>query len=836
MKYPLLVLIGFIASDQACGQGAAAELAQANQLARSARSLVHSDQLHYHWSSDERRLIYRINSPRGAHSFFQVDLLTGEVNPAFDHQELAAALAKASGTGVAAGNLPLEQIDLESDGEGLLFRALGQSWLYRSAEGEPEVHVRPPETLLLTPPPRGGRGSERTGAPTSLTFENATAAEIEILWIDGAGGRRSYGRLEAGGTTTQQTYTGHLWLVVDADGRALASAEAVDRSALARIEGPVERTVRQHSSPDGRWTASLRGHNLFLHPTDGGEVLQLSHDGRAEDGYQGPLLWSPDSRKLAAFRVQEVDHRQVHIVESSPSDQLQPKLISFNYRKPGDPIPQPMPRIFHLDSCSEVIPETALFDNPWQLHEPAWDPDSAELSFVYNQRGHQVMRIIALEAGTGRARVIHEDRSDTFIDYSQKFFFHRLPQTQELLWSSERDGHNHLYLIDERSGEIKVQITQGEWNVRRVVEVDEENRSLLLQVIGLPGEDPYHVHWVRVGFDGRDFRRLSWGKGTHRVDVSPSGEFYVASWSRVDQPPVAELRRSSDGALVVELARADDSALRARGWSRPERFVAKGRDGTTDIHGIIIRPSDFDPAKRYPVVESIYAGPHDHFVPQAYSPWFGLNEMAELGFIVVKIDGMGTNWRSKAFHDHAWKNLADAGFPDRIAWMRAAAETRPWMDLTRVGIYGGSAGGQSAVAALLHHGDFYQVAVADCGCHDNRMDKIWWNEAWMGWPVDASYAENSNMTHAAKLSGKLLLIVGELDRNVDPASTYQLVHALQQADKDFDFIPIIGAGHGAAETSYGRRRRADFLLQHLQGAERNEVAAASASSTQVPTD
>jgi dipeptidyl aminopeptidase/acylaminoacyl peptidase len=278
---------------------------------------------------------------------------------------------------------------------------------------------------------------------------------------------------------------------------------------------------------------------------------------------------------------------------------------------------------------------------------------------------------------------------------------------------------------------------------------------------------------------------------------------------------VVELRRAKDGTLVTELARADDSALRQKGWQRPERFVAKGRDGQTDIYGIIVRPSNFDPAKKYPVIEYIYAGPHDFFVTKSFFTGSIKTAMAELGFIVVSIDGMGTNWRSKAFHDVCWKNLADSGFPDRIAWIKAAAATRPWMDLTRVGLYGGSAGGQSTLAGLLHHGDFYKVGVADCGCHDNRMDKIWWNEAWMGWPVDESYARNSNATHAEKLTGKLMLVVGEIDHNVDPASTSQVVAALQKAGKNFDFLPIMNANHGAAESPYGKYRRAEFLVRNL---------------------
>ena len=247
----------------------------------------------------------------------------------------------------------------------------------------------------------------------------------------------------------------------------------------------------------------------------------------------------------------------------------------------------------------------------------------------------------------------------------------------------------------------------------------------------------------------------------------------------------------------------------------PERFVAPGRDGKTEIHGFLIKPSNFDPQKSYPIVENIYAGPHSAHVPKDFGRMTGLYRVAELGFIVVKIDGMGTNHRGKAFHDVCWKNLKDAGFPDRIAWIKAAAEDRPWMDLSRVGIYGGSAGGQNAMRALLDHHDFYKVAVADCGCHDNRMDKVWWNEQWMGWPVDESYARNSNTVDAHKLKGKLLLIVGELDRNVDPASTLQVVGALQKAGKQFDFMPIIGAGHGAAETPYGNRLRMEFLTRHL---------------------
>jgi dipeptidyl aminopeptidase/acylaminoacyl peptidase len=323
-----------------------------------------------------------------------------------------------------------------------------------------------------------------------------------------------------------------------------------------------------------------------------------------------------------------------------------------------------------------------------------------------------------------------------------------------------------------------------------------------------------------VKFDGTGLVALTDGDGTHSVEFSPDRRFLVDTYSRVDLPPVAELRRAADGKKVCDLEKADASALLKTGWSYPGRFVAKGRDGKTDIYGYIVRPSNFDPAKKYPVIEHIYAGPHDHHVRKSFTPAPYEQRTAELGFIVVKIDGMGTNWRSKAFHDACWKNLGDSGFPDRIPWIKAAAEKYPEMDLSRgVGIFGGSAGGQSSTRALLAHGDFYAAAVSDCGCHDNRMDKVWWNELWMSWPVGPHYAEQSNVTNAHKLAGKLVLVVGELDRNVDPSSTMQVANALVKADKDFDLLVVPGAGHGAAESPYGNRRRMDFFVRNLLGVE-----------------
>jgi dipeptidyl-peptidase 4 len=509
----------------------------------------------------------------------------------------------------------------------------------------------------------------------------------------------------------------------------------------------------------------------------------------------------------------------VSIVESAPEGQSQPRVVQFRYDKPGDRIDERRPRLFDLDSGAEIPLDAALFPSPWDLSDFLWLPDSSEFLFRYNARGHRTMRVLAIGVPSGKVRTVLEDTSPTFIDWVSRSWLHWLPAEGKFLWSSERSGWHHLERVDIATGE-RLPITSGEWVVRGVDDVDERARMLTIRLSGRdPAQSPYHVHHARVGFDGDGFTMLTEADGTHELAWSPDGATYIDTFSRVDLPPRHELRRAGDGALVCPLEAADDAELVAAGWRRPERFVAKGRDGVTDIHGVILRPVGFDPAKRYPVVENVYAGPQDSHAPVAWRTSYGsMSALAEMGFVVVQADGMGTANRSKAFHDKCHKNLGDAGFPDRIAWLRAAAATRPWMDLSRVGIYGGSAGGQNAMRALIAHPDVYSVAVADCGCHDNRMDKIWWNEQWMGWPLDASWDEASNVVQAHRLRGNLLLVVGEIDRNVDPASTMQAAAALVKAGRDFELLVMPGVGHGACETPYASRRRAQFLVRHLGAA------------------
>ena len=570
-------------------------------------------------------------------------------------------------------------------------------------------------------------------------------------------------------------------------------------------------------SPDKKWTAYIKNYNVVIRSADDKKEYQLSFDGALGEYYSSFIKWSPDSRKLVTCRVRPAERHMIHYIESSPQDQLQPKHYAYEYQKPGDAVPQKYPQLFDADTKKHIKVDDTQIPNQYSVNDIKWMKDSRYFTYEYNKRGHQVYEIIKVDAVTGESRVMIRETSGTFIDYSGKMYRYDAEETDEIIWASERDGWNHLYLYDAGEGKVKNQITSGKWVVRDVVDVDEKRRQIVFQASGKEEGDPYFIYYYRINFDGTDLTLLSEGYGMHEASFSPDKKFLVDTWSTVETPPVSVLRSAEKGIQILELEKADISGLLETGIRLPEVFVARGRDGETDIWGIIIRPSDFDPARKYPVIEDIYAGPHSSFVPKSFrSSATSMHQLAELGFIVVKIDGMGTSNRSKAFHDVCWKNIKDAGFPDRILWMKAAAEKYSYIDLERVGVYGTSAGGQNAAGALLFHPEFYKVAVASCGCHDNRMDKIWWNEQWMGWPVGEEYGQSSNVDNAWRLKGKLLLLNGEMDNNVDPASTMQVVNALIKANKEFEYVFLPGAKHSNGG-EYGERKRRDFFVKNLLG-------------------
>lgn len=842
------LLVALTISSAAIGQvgggGSKGDYERAALLAGTVRGKVLNTTIRPEWLS-ATTFWYRSNLGEGKRKFWRVDADKAVRVALFDHVALAEAYSKSSGKPVDAERLPVERIEREAErpdgaerGLVILMRDDPRVWLV-GADGTLSQREATEQTSFFLAGSREPRQSRGSSVETSITFVNNTAESVKMFWVDTTGNRHPYDRLAPGGRGTQHTFAGHAWVAVGHDGRDLAFYTADARPSVAMIEDagpgqakPAEPALEAKPAPRSRRERgrdprfAIENHNVVSVDAEKGERTALTTDGTADRAYDGRFFVSPDGTKLIAMRTMRGGDRKVTYIESTPSDQLQPKIHDYFYLKPGDEIPLSKPVLIDLAKRETIAVSDELFPTPWSVDRMEWDADSSRFTFLYNQRGHRVMRLVAIDAGSGKATAIINEEPATFFDYAAKTYLHRLKKTNDLIWMSERDGWNHLYLIDARTGSVKNQITTGAWVVRGVDRVDEDARQIVFRAGGvIPGQDPYHVHVARVNFDGSGLTVLTAGDGTHETTLSPDGAYFIDVYSRADLPPVTELRRASDGSLVLAVEAADWAPLVATGWKPPERFVAKGRDGKTDIHGLIHRPTNFDASRRYPVIENIYAGPHDAHVPKGFRAYTQCQELVELGFIVVQIDGMGTNWRSKAFHDVAWKNLKDAGFPDRIAWMQAAAAAHPEIDLVNggrgVGIYGGSAGGQNAMAALLWHGGFYKAAVADCGCHDNRMDKIWWNELWMSWPVGPWYEESSNAANAHRLAsdGKLFLTVGEMDENVDPASTMQVVSALIKANKDFDLLVIPGGGHGAGETPYGRKRRQDFFVRHLMGRE-----------------
>jgi dipeptidyl aminopeptidase/acylaminoacyl peptidase len=785
-RYVPYVLAGLIAglaiqgphgSISAQAQDVRALYERSATLGNRTNNLIYNQGSDWTWVQGPLQLVYR-KSVKGGNQFVLADPTAKTKAAPFDHAKLATALSTANNGKYTAVTLPFSTFQFVDNRQAIEFTLLAGGGAGRGGGGG-----------------GGGRGGAPAGGPAAprwrctltdytCTRQAAAPAQPEQAG-QGRGGRGGGGAAQGRG----------------GPGGAVA---------------PETRT-----SPDGKSEALIQNFNVYVRPVGGNATsgFMLSTDGSEGNAYRFQnLTWSPDSKKIAVMRRRPGYDRQIHFIDSSPNDQVQPKHTTMFYRKPGDVVDFDHPVVFDVASKKQMVGDMSLFPNPYAMTQVAWRADSRALIFEYNQRGHQLYRVLELDATTGRTRTLIEETSKTFVEYSGKRYRFDVADGKEIIWRSERDGWSHLYLYDGVTGQLKNQITKGNWVVRGVDRVDEKQRQIWFSASGMhAGKDPHYLHHFRVNFDGTGLTPFTSEDGTHTISWSQDRQFYVDTWSRVDQPPQSVLKRASDQTVVMELEKADITELLATGWRTPEVFTSKARDGVTDIWGIIIRPTNFDPKRKYAVIENIYAGPQGSFVPKPFSTQGGMQAIAELGFIVVQIDGMGTSNRSKAFHDMAWQNLGDAGFPDRIIWHKAVAAKYPAnYDLTRVGIYGTSAGGQNAAGALLFHPEFYHVAYSNSGCHDNRMDKIWWNEQWMGWPIGPHYGASSNVDNAHKLQGKLMLLVPELDTNVDPASTMQVADALIRAGKTFELVVVPGANHGAGG-AFSTRKRNDWFVKHLLG-------------------
>lgn len=567
-------------------------------------------------------------------------------------------------------------------------------------------------------------------------------------------------------------------------------------------------------SPDRKWVARIQEGKLEIRPANENAVWMPI--GKATNLVR--INWSPDSKFILVQSQIPGDRKQVSTLNSTIKDATRAELKTRLYDQPGDKLD--MSEIYSINVEKQIetkieIDPIICGGHPWSSPPGIewWQPKghSAPTALIdFSIRGFQEHKILEINPATAEVMTWVDEVSPTFIHLSQ-LFWQKLPTTRGLVWRSERTGWANLYLYTG-PGAFKP-ITNKNFVVRAVQDLTD--KQVIFSANHLEAGDPYFIHYYKANLDGTGFTKLTEATATHTASWSPDNQYFVDTYSTVTNAPVSELR-NVDGKKLATLLTSDVTPVRKAGITGPVEFIAKGRDGKTDIYGLITFPTHFDKTKSYPVIEDIYAGPHDSFVPKSFRPVFWYQRLAELGFIVVQVDGMGTANRGKAFHDVCWKNIADAGFPDRIAWMKAAAQKYPQMDLSKVGIYGTSAGGQNSTGALLFHPEFYKVAVSSCGCHDNRMDKFWWNEQWMGYPVGDHYDQQSNITNASKLKGDLLLMVGEVDTNVPPESTFRLADALIKAGKEFDFVYLPGTDHTSGG-AFGEHKRRDFFVKHLLG-------------------
>ncbi|MCY3629830.1 MAG: DPP IV N-terminal domain-containing protein [Bacteroidota bacterium] len=599
-------------------------------------------------------------------------------------------------------------------------------------------------------------------------------------------------------------------------------------------------------SPDGKYEAFRRENNLWIRVIDTDEEQQLTFDGAEDFGYatnnagwvrndRPVLLWSPDSKKIATFQHDGRSVGEMYMISTQIGHS---ELEAWKYPLPQDSAVFMIHRVIvHVEEK-----ETVRLDMPPDYHrgtttdhvadwdgtflDVRWSPDSQQLAFVSSSRDHKDAWLRVANAETGEVREILHERVPTYYESGvnaenwQVFF-----ETNEVLWYSERSNWGHLYLYDLTTGDLKHPITSGDWVVLQLRHADLDERVLYFTGAGRDGPDPYFQYLYRVSMDGSEPELLTPEEAHHVVSLSPQKKYLLDSWSRPDVPQQHAVR-NLDGTIAVDLGKADISELLATDWRPPQPFSVKARDNETDLHGLLYKPSNFDPSKSYPILNYLYPGPQSGSVgTRSFVPSRGDKQaLAELGFIVVEVDAMGTPGRSKSFHDAYYGNMGDNGLPDQITTIRQLAARNPWMDLDRVGIWGHSGGGYASTGAILRYPDFYKVAVSGAGNHDNRNYEDDWAEKWQGLFMEnpdgtTNYDNQSNILLAGNLRGKLLLAHGLMDDNVPASNTLLLAEALVEANKDFDLVVFPNEGHGFGRgRTYWMRRRWDYFVEHLLGA------------------
>jgi dipeptidyl aminopeptidase/acylaminoacyl peptidase len=593
-------------------------------------------------------------------------------------------------------------------------------------------------------------------------------------------------------------------------------------------------------SPDGKRAAFIRDFNLWVRELATRQDKQLTTDGEKDFGYatnnagwirsdRPVLLWSPDSKKIATFQHDGRGVGEMYLVHTAVGH---PKLEAWKYPLVGDA------RIFEIHRVIIEVdnPKVIRLQMPPDPHRSSlcdhvecdgfadveWSADASQLAFISSSRDHKRATLRVADATTGKVRDVIDEKVNTYFEGgNDRPNWRFLPASKEVIWFSERDNWGQLHLYDLETGKLKNRITSGEGNVSETLRVDEKNRVVYFRGAGKEkGRDPYFIHLYRASLDGKNLTLLTPEDSTHDVSLSPSGRFFVDSYSKPDVPPTAVLR-DIDGRLVTTLEKADISRLVSAGWKPVTPIIVKARDGQTDLYGLLYKPTNFDPSKKYPIVNRIYPGPQTGSVgSRNFSAARSDSQaLAELGFIVVEIDGMGTPWRSKKFHDAYFGNMGDNTLPDQVAGMKELAQRYSWIDIDRAGIWGHSGGGYAAAGAMFRYPDFFKVGISEAGNHDNRNYEDDWAEKWQGLLDGENYDNQSNLLVAKNLKGKLLLAHGTTDSNVPPDNTLLVVNELIKANKDFDLLLLPNRGHGFANEPYMIRRRWDYFVRNLMGAE-----------------
>lgn len=643
---------------------------------------------------------------------------------------------------------------------------------------------------------------------------------------------------------------GEKSIIFSADGKRwkcdLTNYQCVqDLSAPAAVSGRRRRGGEEEViSPDGKKAAFIKDYNLWVKDIASGKETRLTSDGVKNFGYATDnagwkhsnaaiLRWSPDSRKIATFQQDERKAGDMYLVSTNVGH---PKLSTWKYPLPGDSniimierviINVDTPKVIrlkvapdpHRGTLSDDISSSGTFD------DVDWSPDGKELSFVSTSRDHKIEKFRIANAVTGNVREVFEEKVPTQYESGQGAINWRyLPKTREIIWYSERDNWGHMYLYDATTGKLKNKINEGDYVVTQLLKVDEKNRVLYFLADGLDKKNPYFTHLYAIGFDGKNFTSLTPEEGDHTITFSPSEKYFIDSYSQPDVPAVIVLR-NINGKLISTLAKEDVSRLQAVGWKPPQPITVKAHDGVTDLYGLLFTPTNLDAAKKYPIIDYIYPGPQGGSVGSwSFIASRGDNQaLAELGFVVVVLEGTSNPLRSKSFHDMSYGNMAENTLPDQVTGIRQLAQQYSYMDTTRIGIWGHSGGGFATASAMFKYPDFFKVGIAESGNHDNRNYEDDWGERYIGLEKMnangvSNYESQANEMYAKNLKGKLMLAHGLMDDNVPPSNTLLVIEALEKANKDYDLVIFPNSRHGYGPLSiYMMRKRWDYFVRNLLG-------------------